>query len=269
MQMRADCEPIEGEAAVVEVIHQIPGRVRVRVPALRKDRRTAFFLQRELLESPGIRQVVVSPATAKVLVLFAAGRSAAGVAGLIREILAAGTPDHLAEIAPTGGQRLLREEKTLLPWHTMGGGDVLQHFGSSAGSGLSSALVEERRSFYGGNRLPGTASRSLPAIWKAQLTCLPVVLTGVAAFLSVLAGGMAEGALALMIALLNAAIGTFSENRSERILDKVRESVDLRARVVRDGRLEVVSFDDVMPGDVLDLQPGARIPADARLVHSD
>jgi Ca2+-transporting ATPase len=80
---------------------------------------------------------------------------------------------------------------------------------------------------------------------------------------------MAEGALALVIALLNAAIGTLSENRSERILDAVRESVDLRAWVVRNGRLEEVSFDDVVPGDVLDLQPGARIPADARLVQSE
>jgi len=269
MRMRADCELTEGEAAVVEVVHQIPGRARFRVPALRKDRRTVFFLQRELLECPGIRQVVVSPATAKVLVLFAAGLTATGVAGVIRTILAECTPGNLAEIVPAGGQGLLQEEKTLQPWHTMVGDDVLRHFDSSAGDGLNSAVVDERRSFFGSNTLPGTASRSLPAIWKSQVTCLPVVLTGVAALLSVLTGGMAEGALALMIALLNAAIGTLSENRSERILDAVRESVDLRARVLRNGRLVEVSFDDVMPGDVLDLQPGARIPADARLVQSE
>jgi Ca2+-transporting ATPase len=269
MRMRADCELTEGEAAAVEVIHQMPGRARFRVPALRKDRRTAFFLQRELEECPGIRQVVASPATAKVLVLFAAGRSAAGVAGVIRKILAGCTPGDLAEIAPAKGQSRLREEKALQPWHTMGGDDVLRHFDLSAGDGLSSAVVDERRSFYGSNTLPGTASRSLPAIWKSQVTCLPVLLTGAAALLSALTGGMAEGALALMIALINAAIGTLSENRSERILDAVRESVDLRSRVVRNGRVEEVSFDDVVPGDVLDLQPGTRIPADARLVQSE
>ncbi|MDO8943873.1 MAG: HAD-IC family P-type ATPase, partial [Desulfobacterales bacterium] len=267
--MTAGCELIEGGAAVVELIHQIPGRARFRVPALRKDRRMAFFLQGELLECPGIRQVMVSPATAKMLVLFATGRSAAGVAGAIRKILAECTPGNLAESVPAGGQSGRREEKTLQPWHTMGGDDVLRHFDSSAGDGLRNAVVDERRSLYVSNTLPGTASRSLPAIWKSQVTCLPVVLTGVAALLSVLTGGMAEGALALVIALLNAAIGTWSENRSERILDAVRASVDLRARVVRNGRLEEVSFDDVVPGDVLDLQPGARIPADARLVLSE
>jgi Ca2+-transporting ATPase len=60
-----------------------------------------------------------------------------------------------------------------------------------------------------------------------------------------------------------------SEVRSERILDAVRESVDLRAWVIREGRSEEVPFDDVVPGDVLDLQPGARIPADARLIGAE
>lgn len=259
----------ESSTPAVEVIHHLSGRARFRVPALRVDQRVARYLEQRLPECAGIRQVAVSPTTAKVLVLYAPGRSAANIAGLIRNVMAEGTPEALAEYPFADAPRRRPEDKTLQPWHIMGVNDVLRHFDSSAGDGLSRAVVDERRSFYGSNLLPGTASRSLPAIWKSQVTCLPVVLTGVAALLSVLTGGMAEGALALMIALLNAAIGTLSENRSERLLDAVRESVDLRVRVVRNGRLEEVSFDDVVPGDVLDLQPGARIPADARLVQSE
>lgn len=259
----------ESSTPAVEVIHQLSGRARFRVPMLRMDQRVALYLERRLPECAGIRQVAVSPATGKVLVLFAPGRSAASIAGVIRNVMAEGTPAVLAEYPFADAQSRRPEERTVQPWHIMGVNDVLQRFNSSAGDGLSRAVVEESRSFYGSNALPGTASRSLPAIWKSQVTCLPVVLTGVAALLSVLTGGMAEGALALAIALLNAAIGTWSENRSERMLDAVRESVDLRAWLVRNGRLEEVSFDDVVPGDVLDLQPGARIPADARLVQSD
>ena len=189
---------------------------------------------------------------------------------MIRNVMAEGTPEVLAEYPSADAQSRRPEERTVQPWHVMGVNDVLRRFNSSAGAGLSRAIIEESRSFYGSNALPGTASRSLPAIWKSQVTCLPVVLTGVAALLSVLTGGMVEGALALAIALLNAAIGTWSENRSERILDAVRESVDLKeAWLVRNGRIEEVSFDDVVPGDVLDLQPGVRIPADARLVQSE
>jgi P-type Ca2+ transporter type 2C len=269
MRMTADRERIEDGATRVELIHQISGRARFRVPALRKDRRAAFFLQRELLECPGIRQITVSAITATVLVRFVPGRPAAGIADWIRKVMAQATPQVLAEYAPADGQTGRWVEKTLQPWHTMGGKEILRHFDSSADEGLSAAVVEERRSFFGDNRLPGTASRSLPAIWKSQVTSLPVVLTGVAALLAGLTGGVAEGALALTIALLNAAIGALTENRSERILDTVRESVDLRAWVIRSGQREEIAFNDVVPGDLLELQPGARIPADAYLLEAE
>jgi Ca2+-transporting ATPase len=267
--MTADGESIENGVAVVQLIHQTPGRARFRVPALRRDGRTAFFLRRELIKCQGVQQVAVSAVTATVLVQFAPGRSPASIRGKIRKMLAQATPEFLATTAAAVVQENASEDKSKLPWHTMRGDDVLGHFGSSVGEGLNPAAVDERRSFFGINALPGTASRSLPAIWKSQVTCLPVALTGAAALLSVLTGGLAEGALALLIALLNAGIGTLSEARSEHILDAVRESVDLRARVIRDGRSEDVSFDDVVPGDVLDLQPGGRIPADARLIRAE
>ena len=209
MRMISDCGPNEIGIAAVELIHQIPGRSRFRVPALRRDGRMAFFLQRELLGCTGIRQVAVSTLTATVLVQVAPGRSAESIADVIRELMAQGTPEILAQYAPPDGQTHGWVEKTLQPWHTLSGDDVVRHFDSSEHTGLSSAVVIERRSFFGDNRLPGTASRSLPAIWKSQVTSLPVVLTGVAALLAVLTGGVVEGVLALTIALLNAAIGAF------------------------------------------------------------
>jgi Ca2+-transporting ATPase len=259
----------KGRAAAVELIHQLPGRARFRVPQLRQDQLAGAFLERELENCPGIRSAAVSSITSTVLVTFAPGRSTAGIAGKIRSVLAQGTPEVLASFSAGNGLHSPGEEKALLPWHTRAADEVAEHFGTSVDSGLGAGVVAERRSFYGGNTLPGTASRRLPAIWKSQVTCLPVALTGAAALLAVLTGGLAEGALALLIALLNAGIGTLSEVRSERTLDAVRESVDLRARVIRDGRPEEVSFDEVVPGDLLDLQPGARLPADARLIRTE
>jgi Ca2+-transporting ATPase len=253
---------------VVEVIHEISGRARFRVPVLKADRRTAVYLQQELRVCPGIRQVAVSPATAGVLVRFAPGQSAAHISGMIRRILAAGTPEAVAEYASAPVPPALQEEKVLKPWHAIAAREVLRQFKTTSGRGLSRAAVDERRSFYGHNVLPGSAARGLAEIWKSQMTCLPVVLTGAAAGISVLTGGLAEGVIALAVAVLNAAIGTISEARAERILNAVRESVDLRVRVVRSGRLEEIPFEDVVPGDVLDLEPGTRIPADARLIRS-
>ena len=61
----------ESSTPAVEVIHQLSGRARFRVPMLRMDQRVARYLERRLPECAGIRQVAVSPATGKVLVLFA------------------------------------------------------------------------------------------------------------------------------------------------------------------------------------------------------
>jgi len=269
MPTRAVSEPTHGDAEMLRLIHHLPGRARFRVPVLRQNGPTARFLQQKLMESPGVRQVAASELTATVLVECAPNRPPEHIEAEIRKVLAAGTTEVLAAFA--GAQVPLRapEEMAHPPWHAMTGEAVLRRFDSNAQQGLGPAVVDKRRLDHGSNTLPGTASRSLPAIWKSQVTCLPVALTSAAALLTVMTGGLIEGVLALLIALLNAAIGTFSEDRSERILDAVRESVDLRARVIRGGRPEDVPFDDVVPGDVLDLQPGGRIPADARLIRAE
>nr|MCU0605266.1 cation-transporting P-type ATPase [Desulfobacterales bacterium] len=267
--MTADNEKTAPAGAPAELIHQVPGRARFRVPALKGDGRAVRFLQRELLECPGVRQVAASVVTATVLVRFAPGRAVGEIGAEIRKVLAAATPAALAAVTAADARMSRAEEKTRRPWHAMGADAVLRHFTASARDGLSAAAAAERMAFFGRNTLPGTASRSLPAIWKSQITCLPVALTGAAALLAILTGGLAEGALALLIAGINAAIGTFSEARSERVLDAVRESVDLRARVIRDGRSEEVAFDEVVPGDLLELLPGARLAADARLVTGE
>ncbi len=265
--MAADGDNVRPDAEPAELIHQVSGRARFRVPALRRDERRACFLQRELLDRPGVRQVDVSAVTATVLVKFAPGRSAQDIGAEVRKALAEATPEVLAACAAAGDRNGRAALKTRRSWQAMDGDAVLRHFDASRLDGLRSADVSARLAFYGSNTLPGTASRSLPAIWKSQITCLPVALTGAAALISFVTGGLVEGALAVLIAGLNAAIGTFSEARSERILDTVRESVHLQARVVRDGRSEEIAFDEVVPGDLLDLQPGARVAADARLVQ--
>ena len=267
--MTTDSSKIEHDPASAELIHQIPGRARFRISALRRDERTACFLQRELLECHGVRQVAASAVTATVLVKYEPGRSAADIGAEVRKVLAEATPEALAVCVAAGARKVRAEEKARLPWHTLEGSAVLRLFDASALHGLSSSVVGERKALLGSNTLPGTATRSLPAILKSQITCLPVALTGIAALISILTGGLAEGAVALLIAGFNAAIGTLSEARSERILDTVRESVNLWAWVVRDGRAEEIAFDEVVPGDLLELQPGVRIAADARLVQAE
>lgn len=256
----------EGGAAV-ELIHRLPERVRFRVPALRGDLLRARHLEQTLRERPGVYQAQANPVTSTVLIRFAPARGVAEMEAAVRDALAAeppapsptdaATPEHAA-----GGPRA----EGRAPWTALTAAEVLARLGTPIETGLPPEAVAERRRLVGPNRLPGMASRDLPAIWKSQVTSLPVALSAAAALLSLLSGALAEGALALAIVALNAAIGAVSENRSERLLDAVRESVALTARVLRGGRLMEIPFEDVVPGDMLDLQPGDRVAADARLV---
>ncbi|MBN1104548.1 MAG: HAD-IC family P-type ATPase, partial [Deltaproteobacteria bacterium] len=155
-----------------------------------------------------------------------------------------------------------------LSWHIQSGDEVLQNLGASRVSGLSESAVLERRTTLGDNILPGALSRPFPEIVANQVKSLPVLLTGAAAGLSVITGNTAGGLFALGVALVNAAVGSVAEFRAEGYIEGIREAVDLRSRVLREGSVREVPFEEVVAGDILDLQVGSRIAADARLLEA-
>lgn len=263
---------MEAERAMVELKHALPGRARYRIAVIRRDPGRAERLARSLRAAAGIYQVAARPATGSLLVRFARARPLREVTAVVTRALEytqetdGGAPDA------SGRTRLipaLREEASLQPWHHMSAAAVLRFFNATASAGLSRREVERRRRLHGTNRLPGTAGRSFAAILQGQVTELPVLLVAAAAGLAILAGGVAEGLVALAIALLNALASSLAENRAERMLDEVRTAVELTARVRRGREIRDIGFDEIVPGEILELQPGSRIPADARLIRAD
>ena len=261
----------EAQQAMVEMIHALPGRARFRIPEIRRDRERAERLDQTLRAAAGIHHVVVSTTTGSVLVRYARGQPLREIsAAITRALEASGEVGEAAAAAPGRLQMhpVPREEASLQPWHRMKAREVLGFFKVSSASGLSRREVERRRRLQGANILPGTAGRSFAAILQGQVRELPVLLVAVAAGLAILAGGVAEGLVALAIALANALASSVAENRAERILDEVRTAVELKARVCRGRQIFEIGFDELVPGDILDLKPGSRLPADARLITS-
>lgn len=157
----------------------------------------------------------------------------------------------------------------------LGADAVLAALHVEAGAGLSARAAEARLQRWGRNEL--RAAEPVPA-WRkvlAQFTDILVVLLLVAAAVS--AGlwlyereaGLPYEALAILaIVILNAAMGYVQEARADRAVAALRRMSAAQARVVRDGTVQAIPAADLVPGDIIRLEEGDTIPADARLIET-
>src|SRR5690606_21894108 len=89
------------------------------------------------------------------------------------------------------------------------------------------------------------------------------------AIISWQAGEMIDTWVILVVIVVNAAIGFFHELRAEKAIASLRKMIVKVAKVIRDGRLLTVPTSQLVPGDVIVLEEGDSIPADARVFHSN
>lgn len=135
-------------------------------------------------------------------------------------------------------------------------------------TGLSGAEAGERLRHYGANALPEahrpSAGRRLARQFRSPL----VGLLALAAALSLALGELLDAAVILAIVVLNALLGFSEEQRAESAARALREVLRPRAVVDRDGRQTEVDVADIVPGDVVVLDAGDRVPADGRVVEA-
>jgi magnesium-transporting ATPase (P-type) len=101
----------------------------------------------------------------------------------------------------------------------------------------------------------------------SQFNNLLIYVLLAAAALALVIGEVADAVVVLAVVLLNAIIGYLQEGRAERALEAIRGMINPRATVIRDGRRISISAEDIVPGDLVLLEPGDRVPADLRLVR--
>ena len=134
--------------------------------------------------------------------------------------------------------------------------------------GLAGREVERRHTELGPNELPEAPPPSLVKLFLSQFTSIIVwVLIG-AAILSGLLEDWLDAAAILAIVLLNGVLGFIQEFRAERSLAALRKMSVATARVFRDGVLRSIPARELVPGDLILLEAGDRIPADARLIYT-
>ncbi len=147
------------------------------------------------------------------------------------------------------------------------GEEVLADLGSQT-SGLSTEEVRERLLQYGHNVLETGKAVNPLVLFFEQFKSFIIYILLFAVVFSLLIGEYVDSILILAILLANALIGFFQELNAYRSLEALKKIAALRATVFREGRKAVIDAADLVPGDVIDLAAGDKVPADSRLLQS-
>lgn len=152
---------------------------------------------------------------------------------------------------------------------------VIQSLQSDPVSGLTESQVQERRTHYGENRLREKKKKTNLQRFAEQfkdVMILILILAAAISFAIACVEGNAEEffepVLILLIVVMNAVMGVMQESRAEKALNALKGLSAPHARVIRDGKEQVIDAAELVPGDVIRLEAGDFVPADARLIQS-
>jgi Ca2+-transporting ATPase len=152
------------------------------------------------------------------------------------------------------------------PWHALHRDDVASRLGTAARHGLTGDEARRRLEAHGPNGLPETAERSRWSILAGQFTSPMVGVLFAGGALSLALGEVADAIAIFAVLLLNGGLGYAQEQGAERALSALRRLGAGRATVRRDGRADIVDASSLVPGDVVLIEAGDRVPAAARVV---
>ena len=153
-------------------------------------------------------------------------------------------------------------------WHQLDVAAVEVRLQTDQARGLTEQAAAERLVEHGPNELVQSGGRRPWAILRDQLTATMVVILLIAALISLAVGDLKDALVILVVVVLNAALGFAQEYRAERAMAALRRLAVPVVRVRRDGHVRDVSAHGLVPGDVMLLEAGNVVGADARVVES-
>lgn len=153
-------------------------------------------------------------------------------------------------------------------WHSLKTDEVILKLKSHSTKGLSHSEAKDRLKKFGTNTLPATKRRSLFSIIIFQIRSPLIYLLLVAAAIAFFIAEARDAIVILVVVLLNTIVGAFQEGRAEQSLDALRKLSKLKARILREAREQIIEASKIVPGDILILNSGDAIVADARLIDA-
>ena len=153
--------------------------------------------------------------------------------------------------------------------------ELLKALATDEHAGLSSAEVLVRKGKYGANKLREKKKKTTLQRFLDQFKDAMILILIAAAIISFVVvcveqnwGELFEPLLIVLIVILNAVMGVYQEGKAEKALDALKSMSAPHARVIRDGEEKIIDASELVPGDIIKLEAGDFVPADARLLHS-
>ena len=141
--------------------------------------------------------------------------------------------------------------------------------------GLNSSEVESRKEKYGLNELAAKKKKSTFVKYLEQFKDFMIIVLIISAIVSGIVGvkqegisGITDTVIILVVVIVNAIIGVLQENKAEKSLEALQKLSSHVAKVIRNGKLEVVQSRELVPGDIVILETGDYVPADLRIIEA-
>jgi len=151
-------------------------------------------------------------------------------------------------------------------WHSLSAEQVLQEQATTLAGGLTQAEAEARLKRYGANRLAEKPPRPAWHLLLSQFKSFLIVVLIIAAVLAATIGDVKDGIVILVVVVINALLGFYQEFQAEKSLAALKKMLALKAKVRRGGNTLELPADQLVPGDIVILEAGNKIPADGRII---
>jgi len=152
-------------------------------------------------------------------------------------------------------------------WYQLGTREVLHKLGVSE-NGLNEAEAKERIARYGPNKLAEEGKISKFKILLHQFTSPLIYILLIAGVVTILLEEYIDSGVIFAVVILNAVIGFIQEFKAEESVRALRKMVVPKAKALREGREKEINSEELVPGDIVFLASGAKVPADLRLIHT-
>jgi len=152
-------------------------------------------------------------------------------------------------------------------WYLLSQEQIFEKLNTSL-HGLSLDEVQNRIKQYGLNTLPEKKPTSLIRIFLGQFNSPLIFILLGASVITYFIGETTDAYIIFAVLFFNAIVGTIQEGKAQNTLNALKKFVETKATVLRDGKEFIIPDREVVPGDIIDLQEGEKVPADARVILS-